>query len=108
VPDKEPTVYHINQLREVLAACKTEHPQEEIVVRLTVGSGIRRSEVCGLCQVGPDGLSDVMMDSIARRRAELRVRWDAGAKGMKTRRVPITPKLAAAIRRYEARCRVPP
>jgi integrase len=33
------------------------------------------------------------------------VRWDAGAKGRKSRRVPITLKLAAAIKRYEARHR---
>jgi hypothetical protein len=33
------------------------------------------------------------------------VRWDGGAKGKKTRRVPIAPKLAAAIKRYEARHR---
>ena len=31
---------------------------------------------------------------------ELRVRCDAGAKGRKSRRVPITPNLAAAIKRY--------
>lgn len=29
--------------------------------------------------------------------------WSAGAKGRKSRRVPITPKLAAAIKRYEVR-----
>ena len=46
-----------------------------------------------------------MMDSLQRSRAELRVRWDGGAKGRKSRRVPITPKLAAAIKRYEARIR---
>jgi integrase len=55
--------------------------------------------------LGPDGLSDVMTDSLGRGRVELRVRWDAGAKGRKSRRVPITPKLAAAIKRYEARHR---
>jgi hypothetical protein len=37
--------------------------------------------------------------------AALRIGWDAGAKGGKTRRVPITPKLAAAIERYEGRHR---
>jgi len=41
-------------------------------------------------------------DTTDRGRVELRVRWDAGAKGKKSRRVPITPKLAAAIKRYEA------
>jgi site-specific recombinase XerD len=55
--------------------------------------------------VGPDGLSDVMTDSMTRGRVELRVRWDGGAKGLKTRRVPISPKLAAAVKRYEGRHR---
>jgi integrase len=55
--------------------------------------------------VGTDGLPDLMLDSVQRGRVELRVRWDAGAKGKKSRRVPITPKLAAAIKRYEARQR---
>jgi integrase len=44
-----------------------------------------------------------MTDSLGRGRVELRVRWDAGAKGRKSRRVPITPKLASTIKRYEAR-----
>jgi site-specific recombinase XerD len=46
-----------------------------------------------------------LRDVLDRGRVELRVRWDAGAKGKKSRRVPITPKLAAAIKRYEARYR---
>jgi integrase len=46
-----------------------------------------------------------MTDSLGTGRVELRVRWNAGAKGRKSRRVPITPKLAAAIKRYEARHR---
>jgi integrase len=46
-----------------------------------------------------------MLDSLDRGRVELRVRWDAGAKGKKSRRVPITPKLAAASRRHESRHR---
>ena len=54
---------------------------------------------------GPDGLPDLMLDSLDRGRVELRVRWDAGAKGKKSRRVPITAKLAAGIKRYEARHR---
>jgi integrase len=53
--------------------------------------------------VAPDGLSDLVLDSIERGRVELRVRWDGGAKGRKSRRVPITPKLAVSIKRYEAR-----
>jgi len=52
-----------------------------------------------LALAGPDGLSDGMTESLGRGRVELRVRWDAGAKGPKSRRVPITPKLAAAIKR---------
>jgi site-specific recombinase XerD len=105
VPDKEPTVYHIAQIRQILGACNPAVPTEDLVVRVLVGSGLRRAEICGLAVAGPDGLSDVMTDSLGRGRVELRVRWDAGAKGRKSRRVPITPKLAAAIKRYEARLR---
>jgi integrase/recombinase XerD len=105
VPDKEPTVYHIAQVRKVLAACNPKVAKEDLVVRILVGSGLRREELCGLAVVGPDGLSDVMTDSLGSGRVELRVRWNAGAKGRKSRRVPITPKLAAAIKRYEARHR---
>ena len=105
VPDKEPTVYHIAQVRKVLAACNPEVPTEDLMVRLLVGSGIRQAEVCGLAVSAPDGLPDLMVDSMQRGRVELRVRWDGGAKGRKSRRVPITPKLAAALKRYEARYR---
>jgi site-specific recombinase XerD len=105
VPKKEPTVYHIAQLRTLLAACKPEVPTEDLTVRLLVGSGVRRAEVCGLAVTAPDGLHDLMVDSFQRGRVELRVRWDGGAKGRKSRRVPITPKLAAALKRYEARHR---
>ena len=105
VPLKEPTVYHITQLRQVLDACNPAVPTEELVVRLLVGSGMRRAEVCGLAVRGPDGLPDLMTDSLQRGRVELRVRWDAGAKGRRSRRVPITPRLAAAVKRYEARYR---
>jgi site-specific recombinase XerD len=105
VPDKEPTVYHIAQVRKVLAVCNAEVPTEDLMVRLLVGSGIRRAEVCGLAVSAPDGLPDLMVDSMQRGRVELRVRWDGGAKGGKSRRVPIPPKLAAALKRYEARHR---
>ena len=104
-PQKEATVFHINQLRKMLAACREDIPQEELAVRILVGAGLRASELCGLCLEAPDELSDVMMDSVERGRVELRVRWDAGAKGKKSRRVPITPKLGSAIKRYEARYR---
>ena len=105
VPKPEADVYHMSQLRAILAACNRSVPQEELMVRVLVGSGVRASELCGLALVGPDGLSDVMTDSLTRGRVELRVRWDAGAKGKKSRRVPITPKLAAAIKGYEGRHR---
>jgi integrase len=105
VPEKEPTVFHIAQVKKLLAACNPAVPTEDLVIRILVGSGLRREELCGLAVVGPDGLSDVMTDSRGRGRVELRVRWSAGAKGRKSRRVPITPKLAAAIKRYEARHR---
>ncbi len=48
VPAKEPTVYHIAQVRAVLAACNPAVPTEDLMVRLLVGSGIRRAEVRGL------------------------------------------------------------
>src|SRR5256885_4428689 len=105
VPLKEATVFHIARLRDVLAACDAERRQEELIVRILVGSGVRAAELCGLAVRGPDGLSDLMLDSLTRGRVELRVRWDAGAKGKKSRRVPITPKLASAIKRYQARHR---
>jgi integrase/recombinase XerD len=105
VPEKEATVFHVNDLRAILAACDKRRPSEELAVRILVGAGVRASELCGLAVRGPDGLSDVMTDSLTRGRVELRVRWDAGAKGQKSRRVPITPKMAATIKRYEARYR---
>ena len=61
------------------------------LARILVGSGLRRAEICGLAVLGPDGLSDVMTDSIGRGRVELRVRWDAGAKGRKSRQ-PFQPR----------------
>lgn len=105
VPAKEPTVYHSAQLKQILAACNPAFPTQELAVRMLVGSGLRASELCGLAVEGPDGLPDLMLDSMDRGRAELRVRGDAGAKGRKSRRVPINPKLAAHIKRYVARHR---
>jgi integrase/recombinase XerD len=104
-PEKESTVYHIKELRTILSHCNWNMPAEDLIIRLLVGSGLRLSELCGLSLSGPDGLPDLMADSLTRGRVELRVRWDAGAKGRKSRRVPITAKLAAAIKRYEARHR---
>lgn len=95
----------MDQINRLLAACNPQVPKEELAVRILVGSVVRASELCGLCLQAPDGVPDLMLDSIARGRVELRVRRDAGAKGRKSRRVPITPKLAAAIKRYEARQR---
>jgi len=95
---KEATVYHIAQVRQILGKC--ESPSEELAVKVMIGSGVRISELCGLAQRGPDGLPDLMLDSLDRGHAELRVRSDGGAKGDKSRRVPITPKLAAAMKRY--------
>src|SRR5690349_18754326 len=40
VPDKEPTLYHLTQLRGVLAACEARRPQEDLTVRVLVGSGV--------------------------------------------------------------------
>jgi hypothetical protein len=45
-------------------------PQEELAVRILLGSGIRKSELCGLALVGPDGMSDLMLDSMVRGRVE--------------------------------------
>ena len=66
VPKKEPTVYHIAQVRTILAACKPDVPTEDLTVRLLVGSGIRRAEVCGLAVIAPDDLHDLMTDSFQR------------------------------------------
>lgn len=98
LPAKEMGVFHIEQIRRIRAAC--EHPVEDLAVRILVGAGLRMGELCGLALRAPDGLPDLMTDSIQRGRVELRVRWDAGAKGRKSRRVPITPNLAAGIKRY--------
>jgi len=68
VPLKEATVLHIAQLRDVFAACDPERPQEELTVRMLVGSGVRAAELCGLAVRGPDGLPDLMLDSLARDR----------------------------------------
>jgi integrase len=105
VPWKEPTLFHIRQLREILAACNPRLPQEALAVRLLVGAGVRRLELCGLAIEGPDGLPDLNTDSLDRGIVELRVRGEAGAKGMRARRVPVVPKLGAEIKRYVARHR---
>jgi hypothetical protein len=55
VPLKEATVFHIAQLRDVFAVCDPERPQEELILRMLVGSGVRAAELCGLAVRGPDG-----------------------------------------------------
>jgi integrase len=37
----------------VLAACNPAVPTEDLVVRILVGSGLRRAEICGLAVMGP-------------------------------------------------------
>ena len=93
VPQKDITVFTADQVQRILAACAG--PQEEMTVRILVGLGVRRAEAIGLCTRAPDGLPDISLDSLDR--------WNAGAKGQKTRRVPITPALAARVKRFEAR-----
>ena len=105
LPIKEADVFTITQLRKILAVCNPKYPQQELAIKILVGSGVRAAELAGLCAVAPDGQPDLMLDSMNRGRAELRIRWDAGAKDQKTRRVPITNKLATAIKRYETRFR---
>lgn len=103
VPQKDATVYTLAQLGEIIAACAS--PTEELAVRLLVGTGVRLSEAVGVCLRGPDGLPDLETDNLGRGCATLRVRWDAGAKGLKTRRTPVAVPLMKAIRRYELRDR---
>lgn len=103
VPQKDATVYTLTQMDAILAACAS--PTEELAIRLLVGTGVRLSEAVGVCLRGPDGLPDLETDTLSRGCATLRVRWDAGAKGLKTRRTPVAVPLMKAIRRYELRDR---
>jgi integrase len=105
VPELEPDVFHMEQLRVTLGACNPGAPQEALAVRILVGSGLRASELCGLALTPPDGQSDVVMDCLPGEGAELRVRWDASAEGRKSRQVPVVPALVTAIRRYRDRDR---
>ncbi|HUZ88032.1 MAG TPA: hypothetical protein VNF26_13890 [Candidatus Baltobacterales bacterium] len=66
VPWKEPTRFHINQLRSILGACNPQRPQEALAVRILVGAGVRRAELSGIAVQGPDGLPDLMLDSFDR------------------------------------------
>ncbi len=102
VPLKEATVFHIAQLREVLAACNAERAQEELIIRMLVGSGVRAAELCGLAVRAPDGLSDLMLDSLDRGRVELRVRWTPAPRARSRavyRSHPSSPRRSSATRR---------
>jgi hypothetical protein len=81
VPDQEAIVYHIAQVRQIIAACNPKLPQEELPVRILVGAGLRESELGGLALVGSDGLPDPMLDSVQPRRVELRVRCRSESLG---------------------------
>jgi integrase len=52
VPDQEPTVYHFAQVRKILAACNPAVPTEDLVIRILVGSGLRREELCAWRSLG--------------------------------------------------------
>ncbi len=103
LPQKDATMYTLRQLRELLSA--VESPTEDIALRLLIGTGVRVSEAVGVCIVGTDGLPDLESDSLDRGYATLRERWDAGAKGLKTRRAPVTLALMRTIKRYQLRQR---
>lgn len=53
--EPEATVYHIAQLRQILAARNPKLPQEELAVRILIGAGLRESELCGLAIAGLTG-----------------------------------------------------
>jgi site-specific recombinase XerC len=102
-PKKDALLFDISQLRTILGSC--EDMTEEAVVRLAVGAGLREAELCGVCIKGPDGSPDLIPDPVEPGRWLIRVRWDAGAKGKKTRYVPISAKLAGFVKRYIATSR---
>ncbi len=84
-PGKEMTVFHIALLRRLLAACAC--PVEELAVRILVGVG---GADVGTLRPGAGGsrrAPNLMLDSLDRGHAELRIRWNAGAKGRRGRRV---------------------
>lgn len=105
VPAAEPTVYHVAQLREVLRACEEHRPEEAVAVRILVR--FRRARVGALRpERGGTGRAAGPDARLAAARSGRAARpLDAGAKGKKSRRVPITPKRASAIKRYEGRHR---
>jgi site-specific recombinase XerD len=101
LPVQEADVFHVVQVRAMLAATRNE--TEDLLLRILLASGARRSEVGPISTRYPgDGLGDLQHDSIDRGHGDLRLRWDGGTKGMKTRRVPVPPRLVSRARRYEA------
>ena len=99
-PYKQAVLFDLGELRRILKVCET--PAEELAVRLLVGAGLRESELCGLRVKGLDGNPNLIADPSEPGRFLLRVLWDAGAKGKKSRYVPISARLAGHIRRYQA------
>jgi len=87
VPKKEPTVFHIRQVHEILAACNPRVSQEDLAVRILLGSGIRESELCALALVGPDRMSDLMLDFMCARPGRA-----AGALGRRRHGTEVTPR----------------
>jgi integrase len=98
VEAREPIMYHLMQLREILRACDPASPQQELAVRILVGSGVRISELCGLAVEGRDGLPD-LIEAMGHGRVALRVRGEGG-RSAGARRIPITLGLAAAVEHY--------
>jgi integrase len=104
-PHKQALLFDIGELRRILKCCET--PAEELAVRLLVGAGLRESELCGLLVKGSDGSPNLFADPSEPGRFLLRVLWDAGSKGRKSRYVPVSAKLAAHVKRYIATSRPP-
>jgi integrase len=104
-PLKQAVLFDLGELRRILHCCET--PAEELAVRLLVGAGLRESELCGLRVKGSDGSPNLISDPSEPGRFLLRVLWDAGSKGRKTRFVPVSAKLAAQVKRYLATGRPP-
>lgn len=99
----DPTLYDINQINRILAACK--EPHEYITIRTELSAMLRISEVCGLSNRAPeDGVSD-LHGSISHGHASLRVRQKGGAKGRKTRSARISQETERRLARYVARDR---
>lgn len=91
---KQPTVYHVERLKQILQVCRT--PTEEIVIRTLVGTGMRRRELVKFELYGPDGLPDLEIDvTNPNLPSSVRVHWNRGPKLLKSRRVPVCSTLAA-------------